>query len=328
MYLFDYERMREAHGVQAPEKGAGGADLEEYRTRILEETGTSGPWLSGYNPDAGDLVGKETYLRFDIGNVDASIWAEDPPRTLEVMTGRFDPEDTGRWLAACAECPEPETLEHGGVAFYSWGEDLALDLPKRLQPPAFDPVGRGGRIAVLDSLVLRTIETEGMRNLIDAYLDSRDSLADDPDVALAAGALDGLGVYSALLVGYMEPRSFLSDEEQAQLERTRKALGMEAPDDPDEYAVVGTGIGNDEDGLYTVLVYVYEDEDTATRNVEKLQELLATGRSLVADKPWTEYFPASEVWTEGKALIAKLRTESPLKWLSLVANQENLLWPH
>ena len=78
------------------------------------------------------------------------------------------------------------------------------------------------------------------------------------------------------------------------MDSMREALGMEAPGPPDEYAVLGTGIGNDEDGLYTVLVYVYENEDTAARNVENLQELLSTGKSWVDLKLWNEYFPASE----------------------------------
>ena len=63
-------------------------------------------------------------------------------------------------IADCAECPEPEILEHAGIEFYSWGEELKLSIDRSLQPPAFDLLGRGSRIAVLDSLVLRTVETE------------------------------------------------------------------------------------------------------------------------------------------------------------------------
>ena len=193
------------------------------------------------------------------------------------MTGRFDPEATLRLLAACAECPEPERLEHDGIEFYSWGEDLIPDLPKRLLPPAFDPLGRGGRIAVLDSLVLRSIETEGMKGLIDSYLDNRDSLADDPSMALAAVTLDGLGVYSGLIFGDVEELEapelcdLLPDQcpDAEQLEKIRSSLGM-APVESrglEKYILLGTGVGHDEDGLYTVLAFVYENEDVAERNV-------------------------------------------------------------
>ena len=65
----------------------------------------------------------EGYLRFDIGNVDGSIWAGDPPgKTLEAMTGRFDPEAIGRLLAACAECPEPEILENAELNSIAGGK--------------------------------------------------------------------------------------------------------------------------------------------------------------------------------------------------------------
>ncbi len=320
VYLNDYKRMREAHGIRAPEKDATGADLEEYLGRVFAETGTTGPWLSGYDPRTRELLEVEGYLRFDIGSVDGSIWAEDLPRTLEAVTGRFDPEATGTLLSACAECPEPETLEHGGIEFYSWGEDFTPELAKRLQPPAFDPLGRGGRIAVLDSLVLRTIETEGMRHLIDAYLDNRDSLADDPDLALAAETLDGIGVYSSLLVGNVE--SFEAP-----------SLGMASSEEPrllDEYILLGTGVGHDEDGHYTALVFVYQNEDVAERNVGVFKKILAEGFSIYSNKPWTELFPHSEVWNQDRTLIAKLRTESPVNrliYLSMVFNGELLiLW--
>ena len=226
-------------------------------------------------------------------------------------------------------------VEHGGIEFYSWGDDATPDLPMRLQPPAFDPLGRGGRIAVLDSLVLRTIETEGMRYLIDTYLDNRDSLADDANVALAAGILDGLGVYSALLVGDVESlESYslcdrLDDCDEEALAELRSQLGMSSPEESgglDKYILLGTGVGHDEDGLYTALVFVYENEDVAERNAGVLKEMVAEGFSLTGE-PWSEVFPKREVWNEGRALIAKLRTENRLIHLFMVFNKDSLiLW--
>ena len=332
VYLNDYKRMREEHGIRAPEKDATGADLEEYLGRVFAETGTTGPWLSGYDPRTRELLEVEGYLRFDIGSVDGSIWAEDLPRTLEAMTGRFDPEATGALLSACAECPEPETLEHGGIEFYSWGEDFTPDLAKRLQPPAFDPLGRGGLIAVLDSLVLRTLETDGMRSLIDTYRDNGDSLADDPDLALAAGALDGLGVYSGLLFGDVESLEapsrcdFVDDCDEEEWEKTGSQHGWESSG-LDEYILLGTGVGHDEDGFYTALVFVYENEDVAERNVGVFKKNLAEGRSLITIEPWNEVFSKTEVWNDKRALLSKLRTEHARIYLSIVVNRDSLiLW--
>lgn len=342
VYLNDYERMREAHGILAPEMDAARADVDAYLARVFEETGATGPWLSGYDPRTGRAP-EEGYLRFDIGSVDYSIWAEDriwggdPAQTHEAMTGRFDPEAIDRLLAACAGCPEPEILEHGGIEFYSWGDDFEWDFQMVLRPPAFDYQGRGGRIAVRDSLVLRTVETEGMQHLIDAHVGNRDSLADNPDMALAAETLDGLGVYSALLVGDVEPFdevleirracnvvSYCAGEED--VDRMRSLLGM-APESRalDKYILLGTGVGHDEDGLYTLLVFVYENEDVAERNATVFKENLAELHSIHAGGPWTEVFPKSEVWNDGRALIAHLRSESPRIHLSMVVNGESLL---
>ena len=90
-------------------------------------------------------------------------------------------------------------MDRHGIKFYSWGEDLAVDIKKIYAPPAFDRLGRGGRIAVLDEYVFRTLETRGMKRLIDVSLGRRDSLADVDEFRLLATGLDELNAYSGLL---------------------------------------------------------------------------------------------------------------------------------
>ena len=335
----NYALAREANGIQAPAEDASDEDLEEYLFELFISLDTptglaEGPWISGFSWNAIRELKPSDYLGFDIGDMEQSILAGEPPYVLEVASGRIDPEDTESSLSRCTECEEPEIHEHSGISFYSWGEDgLEPDFKKIFQPPAFDYLGRGGRIAVLDSLVFRTLETEKMRSLIDTYRDNRDSLADDPDMALAAGELQNLGVYSAILFGDVEMfttdplDSLLSAEERAQLEKARAELGMEAEDTPDYYSALGTGVAKDSDGFLTILVFVYEDEDVANRNVQGLEEMLANGQSIATGQPWTEYFPQSEVWSDGRALIARLRTERPSIWQDIVSNNENLLMP-
>ncbi len=173
--------------------------------RELGSTGlAAGPWLSGFTHEFMAQLEQRKYPGFGFGDVDQSILVGDPPYILEAVTGRLDLELTESSLAPCIECPEAEIYEHLGIEFYSWGEDFETDLDKKLQPPAFDQLGRGGRIAVLDSIVFRTLRTAGMRALIDTYHGHGDSLADDPALALAAGELQSLGVYSAILVGDVE----------------------------------------------------------------------------------------------------------------------------
>ena len=326
----DYILAREVNSIQAPEDDAGVEDLEEY-LRELQSTGlAAGPWISGLTRESMTQL-EQKYLGFGVVDVERSILAGEPPYTLEAVSGGFDPETSDASLAACAECDKPEVQEHLGVKFYSWGEDYTPDLKKRLQPPAYDVLGRGGRIAVLDSVVFRTLGTAGMRLLIRTYGGNGDSLADDPDLALAAGALQNLGVYSALLAGDVERftgplDSLLSPEEQAQLEKARAQVGMEAGTTSEKYSVLGAGVTKDSDGFVTILVFVYEDEGAASRKVQDFEERLANGRSMLTGQPWTEYFPEGEVWNDGRVLIVRLRTEHSRIWEQMVLSVDSLLW--
>ena len=60
--------------------------------------------------------------------------------------------------------------------------------------------------------------------------------------------------------------------------------------------------------------------------MQDFEERLANGRSIVTGQPWTEYFPVGEVWNDGRALIARLRTEHPRIWENMVLTVDSLLW--
>ena len=204
VYINDYSRVADAFNVRPPE------DDDEALMRYLGDiccarTGMRvGPWISGFSGHAPSPFENREHLAFSIRNVDQSIMTGTPPGVLEVIKGTFDPEATDRAINRCSECPPPDREEHRGMEFYSWGRDLAASLPDRMRPPAFDQLGRGGRIAVLDSFVFRTVETPGMRSLISTYLGMEESLGDDPDMSLAARKMDELELYSGLIMGNVE----------------------------------------------------------------------------------------------------------------------------
>ena len=101
---------------------------------------------------------------------------------------------------------------------------------------------------------------------------------------------------------------------------------MEAGTTSGKCSVLGAGFARDADGLVTVLVFVYEDKGAASRNVQDFEERLANGRSMLTGQPWNEYFPEGEVWNDGRALIARLRTEHPRIWEQMVLSVDSLLW--
>ena len=159
VFLTDYIQARGAHNIVAPAMDAGVEELEEY-LRELHMTGLhEGPWIKWRGPpETKAQLEQVKHLGFVIGGMERSIMVEITPVLLEAVVGRFDPEATRRALAACTVCPDPVVNEHQGLEFYSWGEDLELDLNMRLHPPAFDELGRGGRIAVTNLTQLHLTE--------------------------------------------------------------------------------------------------------------------------------------------------------------------------
>ena len=170
MRFNDYSRARNAHGITLPGNDASNDELLDYMGLISDKGMATGPWISGTTEYATRQIENREHLGFDIRDIEQSVQAEYLPNVLEAVRGRFDPDGTERALDHCTECPDADREEHSGVAFYSWGADLSEDLKKKFQPPAFDYLGRGGRIAVVDSYVFRTLDTERMRSLIEAYL--------------------------------------------------------------------------------------------------------------------------------------------------------------
>ena len=320
----DYVRAREANGIEAPGQGASDEDLSTYIRELILAGVAEGPWISGFSGrDALAQLEQRGYLGFGVGDMERSILAGEPPYVLEAATGRIDPGETDKSLAACSECPDPDIQEHLGVRFYGWGEDYQPDLPKRLQPPAYDVLGRGGRIAVLDALVFRALATEGMHGLIATYRDARDSLADDPDLTLATGLLEDSEAYSAVLLGDVGRLGSDCDHCDPAVQMVMQLAGEHSLD---EYGALGAGVGRDTDGFLTIFVFVYANEEAASRNVAVFEETWNNRLSMRTARPWIEYFPQGEVSNDGRALVAKLRTDYPTIWLSMVLAADNLLW--
>ena len=88
---------------------------------------------------------------------------------------------------------------------------------------------------------MRSLATHYMRSLIEASRTDGDSLADDPDLVMAAKAMDELGVYSAYLVRDTEEffPDYLStlfperteEELEQEARKLREALGLSRPED-------------------------------------------------------------------------------------------------
>ena len=269
----DYATAREMFGISLPGQDAGEDELAEYFNALLYSSGaglTTGPFISGLNPQSLPLDHMK-FLAFDARNVDQTVSAGIPPRELEIVRGRFDPNATGRALASCSECPPPDLEKHLDLEFYSWGEDLAIKIISRFSPPAFDSLGRGGRIAVQEGYVFRTVETPGMKAVIQVQKGLRDSLGDVAEFQLVAGGLSELGAFGAFISNQSHSTETLR---QALSQRDFEVIRPELEKFPmlRPYQVFATGIGKDETGRYMALVLVHHDADSATENIEQLKK--------------------------------------------------------
>ena len=218
-------------------------------------------------------------------------------------------------------CPPTGRHEYGGISFYSWsGEDVG-QFESRFRPPAFGQGGKGGRIAVQDKYVFRTIKTDGMKALIDASRGRHPSLANVEEFRLLAVGLSELAPI-AMLLGDIDHG--VKDRGQAMdaflpLEATQEDLkrlesALEKMVLLRRYQAAATGIGWDTHGPYMVMVLAHSDSESAEENVGLLRQRIETGYSYRLQRPWAEMVDTMEISAEGSVLIARLHGEIARHW--------------
>ena len=255
------------------------------------------------------------HLAFDVRNIDQSILAGGPNQ-YQALRGRFDPQATDAALSACSECPAPSIEEHMGIPYYSWGEDYGVDINTKFAPPVFDNLGRGGRIAVLDEHLFRTLGTPEMKEVIGAHLKEVPSLVDVEEFRLLAGGMSRLRAYTMLLSDNVEAwdinvlSKFIMGEDapQGDIDRMKQQLAESGPQ-LRPYNAYATGAGKDEEGSYMALVLVHADDASAEENVGLLRKRIEEGSSTSYGNPWSDSIDVDslEINAEGRLLLAKAR---------------------
>jgi len=345
----DLAELRAATGVELPAADSSLNAVSKYVMDLTvgnhEEGGRQihdgRQWLSGFHAYSTEVT-TFPYMGFDARNVEQVAVFGAKLGVREVLLGSYDPEVTAQQLAACAECEQPETVEHSGAEYLSWGQDFAQNMRLRLTPPAFDHLGRGGRIRVAGGSAARTLATAHMEEIIDAALDQAPSLLDDLDYRLAAQTLAGRGAVTATF-------SSAGHSFDAVYERVSRVLASDAfPVTPDELAAqlsraplllpfkvaaVGTSFESGESGrTITTLVLVHASEEDAKESFGRLRQRIAAvdvpfsqvvsgkGGPVIGDAhPWAEEFDEFNVSTEGRTVVASFLADRSfeLRLLSL-----------
>ncbi len=264
--------------------------------------------------------------------MDQTIVAGPPEAKLDVTLGRFDPDATDEALRSCSECPTPEREEYGGVSYYSWGQDNEVGVNDKFAPPAFDQLGRGGRIAVLDSYVFHTWATDEMKSLIDAPRDERPSLADFEEYRLLAAGMSRLGAYAMLLSDNtfgLEAmvESYLEWPDATNEEAEEWRVKWAGPGTLRPYLAFAMGAGKDEDGPYMALALVHADSRPAEENVDLLRRRIEEGSSSNHPTPWSDQIDVAslEIRSEDRLLLAKLRGPISRTYTELLMFRDNLI---
>ena len=331
IWLNDYVLVRALYDIPLPGQDADEDALAEFfevvtTTEVEPSTYLdTASFLAGYKSN---YLNRRQYLGFDLRDVEQGILAGNAPHDLEVVLGSFDPQTTELALRACSECPQPDHKQHNAVRYYSWGEDQKIDLLKRYAPPAFDRLGRGGRIAVQDGSVLRSLRDSDMETLIDTDLGQLASLADVEEFRLIADAMTDLGAYSVLIstetqqLDYVDAlwRMVTPEEELESLSETLEATPLLRP-----YEAFGAGIGKDQNGQYMVLALVHANEALAAENAVLLRQLIEKADSLSYHAAWVEMVQVLEIRAEGRVLLAKVSGEIISTWARWIIQVDTLL---
>ena len=305
IYINDLSAARRSLGLLRPGPEA---DSETLRNHIIELT-TGGGMVFGRELES--LLEGRFSLRaglrdragYDLREVNYSIAVEGwGVEGYSAVALNVPSKPVMNKLLACSEWP-PQKFKYEGISVLSWGQDRAVNFRVRLIFPIFNYLGQGSRLAFYENLILRTIWTDGVKQMIDAKLGNAPSLADIDELRLIAYGLTRLGVYSALLTNETQDRARMLRFHQASaLDRSGAMLRP--------YQFFATGIGKDENGFFMGLVLAHNDAYIATQNIPLLHARLSEGRSLSSgrERHWNTVFDVEkmEIETIGRILLAKI----------------------
>lgn len=277
--------------------------------------------LSGFGQYYDEEEWKQT-LGFTLGDVDKNILAGTGPshfnyEAVHVIVDR----DTV--INAVTTGPLNDILEiadYHGVEYYRWGEDHQIDLRRMSM---VRPLGIGFRLAYIDGFIFWVAWTDGIKEMIDAYSDRTDSLADIEDYQLLAQGLAELDVCNAFFSTQSQSKNdvvewwqnLTSDDPgyfSEQNQRFMEAVGSPFLLEP--YQAFATGAGVDERGYYMAIVLLNPDEATAQSNAALLEKRIEETQSTWRGYSWLEKIEGMDIKSRGQLTLAKLYGEIVESW--------------
>jgi len=332
----DYVQMQKQLKIDAPRKDAAPDEQftfikDLYSLDGLEKTLTLAATIGFINNNSSYLLNSlESMRNMEIGYwlIDQEASAGWPPINMSIIKGRFNPEKSQQTLVESAKDDPPNIETYNENTIYSWGGDNEINLGKRLGPPAYDMLGRGGRFVFQKDFAIRTNQTSIIKQVLDTQQGKQNSLAEVSEFSLIAKELSSHGAMSAYLTNQTQSfeitRDLLAASSQNKTEDIDKYLAQGPILLP--YQTIGLGIAKDEKGLYGLIILVHVDAQTAAQNVGLLQQRIDQTSSFFANVKWTSIFSNSSIISQGRVLTAKLYgPDIGRNWLAWYFNHDPLI---
>jgi hypothetical protein len=318
--LMDYERGFSLLGLERPKRFASDDEEAAYRLLFLDRFVEEGLGFVSSDVARPSVIGgllwpvsPQEDVGFSLPNIDGYAIAGRDLEAYEAAVGDFDQRLVTGKISSCPNCGmTAERRNHGGLEYYAWGEDFRQHLRIRFEAPAFDDLGRAGRLAASSRFVLRTLWDEGIERMIDAATGSTPSLADNEDFALIAHALDVNNAISAYVTDCNLSRSRISawlDNLTPSAAAASASAAWETPSTETilaPYRVYGIASAFDDDGSGTLLLLVHETPELAEANVDRLRYRLGTVPVKPGGAMLSEIYSDVRITVEGRLLIAQL----------------------
>ncbi|NVL91220.1 MAG: hypothetical protein HWN69_09585 [Desulfobacterales bacterium] len=311
--ITNHEWLRTECGISRPSSDAGADDVNEYLNELLAAGCdmneyiihfASGSFLCGIGMVSSISESPIRYENVGFGpqNVDIDVGITLGASQIEIILGQFDLGAIDEAMNRMDESVKPVRTKYKGVDILDWGGS-GVDLNRKLAPPVYDQLGRGGVIAIQGDCIMRALEMETIKQMIDARKGDIPSLADNNDFVMITDALAEMGARNLYLSGDVPSYEIYRGLKESVKTSWGAIWEVELLD---TYNVSGSGTGKDELGNYSSVVLVFDDAESAETNVEKLTNRINAGMEL-RNTVWPENPDEYEIRAEGRTLRVIMR---------------------
>jgi hypothetical protein len=317
--LNHYGRAATAAGLKAyPPRLAPGKEVTDF-ARALVDAGIAPADISGFRK-LSDIDSWRYEIGFSFEQIEADAYAGSSPATQQALFGAFSVADID--VAVTTDptwSPVLTRQKYQGVEYYSWGEELKVDV-RRIS--TVRPLGRGDRMAASGTRIFWAAKDSAMAELISVETGKSNSLTKTESFRQIAGAMEERHAHAAGLT---------TDANRFRLKShpgvdAALAAKIEKESQLPPFEAIGYGAFLDKSGAsYIVAIMYYQTKADAKPAATALADRIRTGTSLRTGKPWNEVFKSAfAIVPDGNLVLADIQTNTPSLWRDIFNSGDSL----